>query len=351
LVDLSVYSAGATIVISGSASNDGTYTVVSSTSGSLVVNETLVDEASVLATITGYKISTSGGLSVYPAGATIVISGSTSDPSNDGTYTVSGTPTATEMWVVEPVVNELASTSVTITGYKISTLGGDFTVYADGETVDITGSTSNDGTYTVSGTPTATVMFVVEPVGTEAAGASVTITNLPMCDDVNTSTFPIPIDPQVTAGSDGIIGTLDDIVQVPGVFTLHGGTILSAEYTETAPTPVTGSGTAADPYIFSGTNTRRITVVYRINLEDTDKEGPVLTWGGHIARSREWINANPTGSPYHMRGASWDCAPAGGCGVGQQDLALSSDAVRSADLAMTKSYSQSQVQYYFISIG
>jgi hypothetical protein len=38
-----------------------------------------------------------------------------------------------------------------------------------------------------------------------------------------TSTLAIPLDPKVQAGQDGILGTGDDITQVPGQFTFYGG--------------------------------------------------------------------------------------------------------------------------------
>src|SRR5262249_48084999 len=39
------------------------------------------------------------------------------------------------------------------------------------------------------------------------------------CVPAGASTFPIPVDPNVAAGPDGIQGTPDDIAQIPGVFT------------------------------------------------------------------------------------------------------------------------------------
>ena len=50
-----------------------------------------------------------------------------------------------------------------------------FTDFVDGDIVAVTGSASNNSTFTVSGSPTATTLTVLETVATEAEGASVTI--------------------------------------------------------------------------------------------------------------------------------------------------------------------------------
>jgi hypothetical protein len=50
-----------------------------------------------------------------------------------------------------------------------------FTDFADGDIIVVTGSTSNNTTFTVSGTSTATTLTVLETVATEAEGASITI--------------------------------------------------------------------------------------------------------------------------------------------------------------------------------
>jgi hypothetical protein len=50
-----------------------------------------------------------------------------------------------------------------------------FTDFVDGDIVVVTGSVSNNATFTVSGSPTATTLTVLETVTTEAAGASVTV--------------------------------------------------------------------------------------------------------------------------------------------------------------------------------
>ena len=50
-----------------------------------------------------------------------------------------------------------------------------FTDFADGDIIAVTGSASNNSTFTVSGSPTAASITVLETVVTEAEGATVTI--------------------------------------------------------------------------------------------------------------------------------------------------------------------------------
>jgi hypothetical protein len=187
--DFSVYAVGATVVITGSVSNDGTYTVLTATTTVLTVNETLVDEgASVVRTDISFDLvtdtqtdfvftqtgsiiaSTLSDLSVYPIGSTIVITGTTS---NNNTFTVL-TSSAAQLTVNEAVVDESPATC-TISGYRVSTVAGDFTVFSDTDSIDISGTASNNGNFTVSGTPVALVMWVAEAVVNEVAGASMTI--------------------------------------------------------------------------------------------------------------------------------------------------------------------------------
>ena len=50
-----------------------------------------------------------------------------------------------------------------------------FTDFVDGDIIAVTGSTSNNSTFTVSGIPTATTLTVLETVVVEAEGQSVTL--------------------------------------------------------------------------------------------------------------------------------------------------------------------------------
>ena len=116
-----------------------------------------------------------------------------------------------------------------------------------------------------------------------------------------TSTFPIPADPTL-ASCTGFTGT-----QVPGVFTLFGGTItsLSAYGTTTCGT---------------GNQFQSITINFTASAADE-----VLAWGGHIASDFDWgpnTGAEAiSGSPYHM--AQQSCS----FGCGAQDRSLKASGV------------------------
>jgi hypothetical protein len=104
----------------------------------------------------------------------------------------------------------------------------------------------------------------------------------------------IPIDPRVTAGPDGILLTPDDIVQIPGEFTIWGGTITSVA-------PTYGlSGT----YAGDSTTTLVVTILVGDANSPGDDTNVVLAWGGHIASRFNWgfggSAALIPGSPYHM---------------------------------------------------
>jgi hypothetical protein len=121
------------------------------------------------------------------------------------------------------------------------------------------------------------------------------------------TTFPIQTDSQVTAGFDQIPGNSDDITQIPGNFTLFGGTITGVSaYT------VSGS--------YGSDSHTSVTITFT-----ADSANMVLSWGGHIGTRADWGAANSavfiSGSPYHM---SQDACS---FGCGSQDRALSASAV------------------------
>ncbi len=127
------------------------------------------------------------------------------------------------------------------------------------------------------------------------------------CDPTVFSTFDIPIDSWVANGFDGYPGTADDIVQIPGVLTLYGGTItgVSSDYMRKG--------------LYSGSSQTSLTIFFTANIPN-----PVLAWGGHISTRADWGTGNSAisidGSPYHMRLLDLD-----GTG-GNQDMSLSSSA-------------------------
>lgn len=92
--------------------------------------------------------------------------------------------------------------------------------------------------------------------------------------------------------------------QLPGVFTMWGGNLISATYVE--------------PY--AGGDERQIRITFTATVSN-----PVLAWGGHVAWQGDWGIGNSaggiSGSPYHMR-----LIELNGQG-GNQDRSLSADAV------------------------
>ncbi|HEU4507265.1 MAG TPA: hypothetical protein VFR78_03435 [Pyrinomonadaceae bacterium] len=139
-----------------------------------------------------------------------------------------------------------------------------------------------------------------------------------ICDPLTFVTTPIPTDPNVTAGQDGTPGTIDDISQIAGLFTLYNGNTFSIV---NPGNPYTLDGT------YAGNSSTSITVQFNATAAIA-----VIAWGGHISTRLDWGAANSaiaiTGSPYHMRLTGMTCSGQGEiCNVGQQDHQLSADAV------------------------
>jgi uncharacterized repeat protein (TIGR01451 family) len=129
------------------------------------------------------------------------------------------------------------------------------------------------------------------------------------------STIGIPVDPNVTAGQDGILGNSDDIVQEAGSFSMWGGTLdTTSAYTRT--------GT------YAGDSTTTITITF-----EATSDTAILAWGGHIASEDDWGLGNSaseiSGSPYHMSFDSPDFP-------GGADLQLSASAVVHLDYSIQK---------------
>jgi hypothetical protein len=106
------------------------------------------------------------------------------------------------------------------------------------------------------------------------------------CSLAVSTTLAIQPDPMVALGPDGTGGTADDIVQIPGVFTLFGGTLQSISgYT------VSGS--------YDGTSSTSVTVSLTAAVAN-----PVLAWGGHIAARVDWA---PESTALHIPGLVQVC--------------------------------------------
>lgn len=128
------------------------------------------------------------------------------------------------------------------------------------------------------------------------------------CTLASETTFPIPVDPQVTAGFDGIPANGDDIVQIPGNFSCFGCTI-------TAVSGYSLSGSVA------GDSSKSITITLTANQDNV-----VLAYGSHISTRSDWglFNSaiNISGSPYHNFVVDFP-----GSNNGNRDLQLSAEAV------------------------
>ena len=121
-----------------------------------------------------------------------------------------------------------------------------------------------------------------------------------------TSTFPIPADGVTVTNQNNPNLPGQKVQQIPGEFTMWGGTITAVSY-----------------ITYAGGEERQIAVTFSANVNN-----PVLAWGGHIAWIGQWGPGNSasaiSGSPYHMRLIELD-----GKG-GNQDRSLKNTAVTSS---------------------
>lgn len=121
----------------------------------------------------------------------------------------------------------------------------------------------------------------------------------------------LPTDPQVTNGPDGISGTSDDIIQIPGHFYISGGTI-----------------TGYTAYSYTGSFDKDAKTSIGVTFT-TSSSTVVLAWGGHISTRLDWgFNSsavNISGSPYHMRNLSITGPNAPN--LGNQDRSLTASAI------------------------
>ncbi|HEY0459187.1 MAG TPA: carboxypeptidase-like regulatory domain-containing protein [Pyrinomonadaceae bacterium] len=147
------------------------------------------------------------------------------------------------------------------------------------------------------------------------------------------TTAPIPTDANVTAGFDQFPGNGDDIAQIPGVFTLFGGTITGVSaYT------VTGS--------YAGDSHTSITITFTANSANM-----VLAWGGHIGTRADWGTGNSainiSGSPYHMNQDSCSF----GCGAMDRALSATAVALNSRIIIFKQAAPQSSWVFNFTTTG
>jgi len=127
---------------------------------------------------------------------------------------------------------------------------------------------------------------------TETSPIDQGITNYPWSGP---STYPIPVDPNVTGAG---------VTQQPGNFTIYNGTI----------TAVSGY-TLIGPY--TGDSNTQVTITFTAITNEV-----LIVWGGHIAAETDWgagsSASSISGAPYHMKLIAID-----GESVGERDLQLS----------------------------
>jgi hypothetical protein len=110
----------------------------------------------------------------------------TIDPDMDATPSIAGTISArSDNSTVDPdmdatpsILQTLTLTDISFTATStISTAAGDFTVFSDGDSITVSStSTTNDGTYTISGAPTTSTITISETtLTTEDAATAGTV--------------------------------------------------------------------------------------------------------------------------------------------------------------------------------
>jgi len=128
------------------------------------------------------------------------------------------------------------------------------------------------------------------------------------CNSGSGITFPIPNDPQVNAGFDGIAGTADDITYTTGVLTCFG-----CHITAVSDFTLTGST--------SGDSSKLFTVTFT-----ADAANSVIAYSSHISTRVDWgINNSAiaiSGAPYHN---FIESCP--GANEGNRDLQMAATAI------------------------
>ena len=171
--DLSSFISGYQIQVSGSLFNDGIYTVTGTPTfptNTLDVGEQLFTESN--GSFVEISYAQTSDFSLFRMGQEIEVTGSIT---NNGIHRISDTIAPTSNTIVlasgaNPVVAEPANafTTTSITSRSFTS----FSQFEKGAQIQITGSASNDGIYTISSdiAPSLSQIQVVEPFTTESAG-------------------------------------------------------------------------------------------------------------------------------------------------------------------------------------
>lgn len=208
--DFRQFQAGDTVDVTGTTSNNTTYTVISSTKDTITVASITTQELNQTAVLTeafstvtskmirtagwGVAESANGGVYNKVEYAGVVTLGTFVDvvdrayyiqdtsftaATNDTTYT----GPVNEAVVIKKVADANSGSTpladITFTGSNTITTpanGTDLSVFSAGDIITVTNTASNNGTYTVTGTPTATSMSIVETGTAEGpVGAVLTV--------------------------------------------------------------------------------------------------------------------------------------------------------------------------------
>jgi len=103
----------------------------------------------------------------------------------------------------------------------------DLSIFAAGDLVEIDGSTSNDGIYTVTGTPTANSLIVLETLTDESAGATIDLAKPGVVENVYVQDTRTDV---TEAGMRYSVGTASEDFQAAGILHTNQGIFRSAYY-------------------------------------------------------------------------------------------------------------------------
>lgn len=184
---------GDKLIVRGSGSNNGTYTVSGSATATVVtVAEALVDEgtADAAGSFFGDTVITDNRdffqIFLREQGKTYAfydLNVSQAITTLENTKYAMPLENATDLNIVASdayiaFTDTQVDVSFTASTKTIASTLMALDTFSDGDRIVVSGSTSNDGTYTVTGTPTANSLVVVEILIDESASASVTIDSI-----------------------------------------------------------------------------------------------------------------------------------------------------------------------------
>lgn len=157
--------AGSPVTVGAEVTNDGT-TTLTDTTIAFAAPDTITD--------------TNTGLAIFNSGDTLVVSGTAS---NNGTYVIDTVAAGTITLIEQTISLEAVGGSVTLDSYTISFTApdtitdsaSDFGSFSSGDTIEISGTTGHDGVYLIDTATTGILTLIEQTITTEAAGAGTTI--------------------------------------------------------------------------------------------------------------------------------------------------------------------------------